>query len=245
MKTQKVSTIIMFFILLAASLMAQTLWNDVGHIPFAYQEQWNRAGLLRDMSAIEPKLVINITPGDATSQVQNAITQARNHLNDAQNLGSPSSLFLDFGIGKAPKLFKGKGTSAGFFLNFSKRKNTISIRTLGNMEYIFRAGPEPVESYSDLSILWGHKLISNKYNSIVPLIGAGKITSIKRGKLLDENSVDAKHEKLKDHTIGISLGIKFQVNTKHTGYSLYLFSNINSIKSYYGSLFCFGLGKFY
>ena len=77
------------------------------------------------------------------------------------------------------------------------------------------------------------------------MIGAGKVTSIKRGKLVDEYSVDAKHEKLKKNTIGISWGIKFQVNTKHTGYSLYLFSNINSIKLYYGALFCFGLGKYF
>ena len=102
-----------------------------------------------------------------------------------------------------------------------------------------------MESYSDLSILWGHKLFSQKYRSIIPMIGAGKVTSIKRGKLVDEYSVDAKHEKLKKNTIGISWGIKFQVNTKHTGYSLYLFSNINSIKLYYGALFCFGLGKYF
>ena len=59
------------------------------------------------------------------------------HANGAQNLGSPISLFFDFGIGKAPGLFKGNGTFAEFFLYFSKRNNIISFRTLGNMEYIF------------------------------------------------------------------------------------------------------------
>lgn len=42
------------------SVQAQTLYNGVGHIPTYYQERWNRAGLLRDMSTVEPKLVINV-----------------------------------------------------------------------------------------------------------------------------------------------------------------------------------------
>lgn len=240
--------LLMFFFILMALPICKTLaqlYQGVGHTPIQYHEKWKKAGLLRDMSAVEPKLVINITPGDATSQVQTAIINANKNVNNAQNSVSPTSLFIDFGIGRAPGLFNGKGTSAGIFIYYMRIKNVVSFRTLGNMEYFMRAGPEPVESYSDLSLLWGYKLFGNRYNSIIPLIGAGKVTSIKRGKLLDNYSVDAKHEKLKNNTIGISLGIKFQVNTKHTGYSLYLFSNLNSIKSYCGVLFCFGLGKFY
>ena len=163
---------------------------------------------------------------------------------DSLKSGSSYSLFLDIGLGRAPKIFEGKGTSAGIFIYFSVNKNTFSLRSLGNMEYFLKAGPEPVEVYSDLSLLLGYKLFSDKNQSIIPMIGAGKVTSIKRGKLLDELSVNAKCEKLKESTIGMSLGIKFQVNTEYTAYSLYVFSNVNSIQSYYGILFCFGLGKF-
>lgn len=96
MKTQKVSTIIMFFILLAASLMAQTLWNNVGHIPFAYQEQWNRAGLLRDMSAVEPKSVINfaVLTGTNYQKIQTALNQARSHV---QNTGGLAIIYFPMG----------------------------------------------------------------------------------------------------------------------------------------------------
>jgi hypothetical protein len=237
--------------------ISQIIYNGVGYIPQSDQLNWTNAGRLPGTPAVAD-IVFNVDSytGSDNTKVQSALAAAKaaagtainkipKHVNDAKNSVSLTSLFLDLGIGNAPCLFNSKGTSAGIFIYYMKKNNILSFRTLGNMEYFIRAGPEPVESYSDLSILWGHKLISNKYNSIVPLIGAGKVTSIKRGKLLDENSVDAKHEKLKEHTIGISLGIKFQVNTKHTGYSLYLFSNINSIRSYYGALFCFGLGKFY
>ena len=165
--------------------------------------------------------------------------------NDIVDSTSSNSLFLDIGLGRAPKIFEGKGTSAGIFIYYSIKNYVFSLRSMGNMEYFLKAGPKPVEVYSDLSLLWGYKLLSNRYHSIIPLIGAGKATSIKRGKLLSEFSVDAKHETLTESTIGMSLGIKFQVHTKHTAYSLYVFSSVNSIQSYYGVLFCFGLGRIY
>ncbi len=163
--------------------------------------------------------------------------------NDTMNSGSSNSLFFDIGLGKALKIFESKGTSAGIFIYYSRKNNTFSIRSIGNMEYFLKAGPEPVEAYSDLSLLWGYKLLTNKNYSIIPLIGVGKASSTKRGKLLDEFLVNAKHEKIRDYTIGMALGIKFQFNMKYTAYSLNIFSNFNSIQSYYGILFCFGLGK--
>lgn len=60
--------------------VSQIIWNGVGHIPTYYQETWDVAGLLNDMSAVEPKLVVPINPGAASSQVTTAINTARNHV---------------------------------------------------------------------------------------------------------------------------------------------------------------------
>ncbi len=60
MKSYRLLHVVAFFAtVIGFSVQAQTLYNGVGHIPAAYQERWNRAGLLQDMSAVEPKLVIN------------------------------------------------------------------------------------------------------------------------------------------------------------------------------------------
>ncbi len=208
---------------------AQTLYTSVGHIPAAYQETWNEAGLLRDMSQVEPKLVIVITAGNAISQVTKSGSDA---------------IFFDIGFGKSPNLFNGKGTSLAVFAYFSKNNHLFSARSLGNVEYFLKAGPEPIESYSDLSLLWGYKVVHNRNKTFAPLIGLANVTTIKRGKLLDEYAVNAKHEKLKEKAMGFSAGIKFQLNTKYTGYSFYFFSNYNRIKSYYGILICLGFGKY-
>ena len=155
------------------------------------------------------------------------------------------SASLDFGMGKCPNLFNGdSGTSIGLFLYYSYNKCAYSLRLLSNLEYIMRAGQYPVESYSDISLMWGYKIVGSQFNGIIPMIGFSRVESIKRGKILDTFSVDAIHEKVINNTFGLSLGMRFLANTKHCGYSCYLFSNINSLKSYYGFTFCFGLGKF-
>lgn len=62
------------------SVQAQTLYNGVGHIPVAYQERWNKAGLLRDLSSVEPKKVITVSamPGATHSdKVDAAIDTAK------------------------------------------------------------------------------------------------------------------------------------------------------------------------
>jgi hypothetical protein len=164
---------------------------------------------------------------------------------DNKNSRSIISFSIDLGFGKAAKLFDSRETSVGLFVNFSRKNVTLSIRSLGNMEYIMTAGPSPVESYSDLSLLLGYKVLSDLHNTIEPLIGIGKVTSVKRGKQLEIMSVDANHEKLVDTVLGVSFGVKFQVNTKYSALGFYCFSNINKIKSYYGILFYVGLGKFY
>ncbi|MBC6951766.1 right-handed parallel beta-helix repeat-containing protein, partial [candidate division KSB1 bacterium] len=71
-----------FATVIGFSVQAQTLYNGVGHIPAAYQERWNRAGLLRDMSLVEPKLVINVADltGNDDLKVQVALIYARYHV---------------------------------------------------------------------------------------------------------------------------------------------------------------------
>lgn len=72
------------------SIDAQTLYNGVGHIPAAYQERWNRAGLLQDMSTVEPKLVINVASltGTDDQKIQSALNQARSHIQSTSGLAS-------------------------------------------------------------------------------------------------------------------------------------------------------------
>lgn len=70
------------------SVQAQTLYNGVGHIPAAYQERWNRAGLLQDMSTVEPKSVIDVASltGTDDQKVQTALNQARSHVQSNSGL---------------------------------------------------------------------------------------------------------------------------------------------------------------
>jgi len=87
MKTKHLSMIVTGFILvITAGVQSQTLYNGVGHIPASYQETWNVAGLLQDMSSVEPKLVIPISPGAASAQVSAAINTARSHVNTTGGL---------------------------------------------------------------------------------------------------------------------------------------------------------------
>jgi hypothetical protein len=79
-------TMILLILLAHVSAYTQTLYNGVGHIPIAYQETWNKAGLLRNMSSVGPKQVFMITPGDASSQITSVIIQARNHVNNTGGL---------------------------------------------------------------------------------------------------------------------------------------------------------------
>ena len=60
MKTCKVILAITSFIFFA-QVQTQTLYNNVGHIPTAYQETWNVAGLLQDFSSTTADSVFMIT----------------------------------------------------------------------------------------------------------------------------------------------------------------------------------------
>lgn len=86
MKLNKVRYIISYYIIFALSVNAQTLWNGTGHIPSDYQETWNVAGLLQDMSTTTPKQVISINPGAASSQVTSAINSARSYYSSTGGL---------------------------------------------------------------------------------------------------------------------------------------------------------------
>jgi hypothetical protein len=89
MKSCRLLLVVAFFAtVIGFSVQAQTLYNGVGHIPAAYQERWNQAGLLRDMSTVEPKLVINVASlsGNDDQKVQTALNQARSHVQSTGGL---------------------------------------------------------------------------------------------------------------------------------------------------------------
>ena len=95
MKSYHLLLLVKLFIAVFAALpiQAQTLYNGVGHIPASYQERWNRAGLLRDMSSVEPKLVIIVAnpTGPDDQAIQAALTQARGHI---QSTGGLAIIYL-------------------------------------------------------------------------------------------------------------------------------------------------------
>jgi len=89
MKSDRSFLVVAFFAtVIGFAAQAQTLYNGVGHIPAAYQERWNRAGLLQDMSTVEPKLVINVASltGTDDQKVQTALNQARTHVQSTNGL---------------------------------------------------------------------------------------------------------------------------------------------------------------
>ncbi len=84
-KNQFVSFVISFF-LISIATYSQTLYNGVGHIPANYQVNWNEAGLLHNMNSVEPKLYLEISPGNSDSQVLAAINTARDHVNSTDGI---------------------------------------------------------------------------------------------------------------------------------------------------------------
>ncbi len=72
------------------------MYNGVGHIPTNYQERWNRAGLLRDMSTVGPQLAIDVASltGTDDQKVQTALNQARSHV---QSTGGLAILYFPTG----------------------------------------------------------------------------------------------------------------------------------------------------
>ncbi len=80
--------IVSLIIIFTEENQSQTLWNGVGHIPTYYQETWNASGLWEEIDSAQPKLLIAINPGVASTQVTNAITTARNHVNTTGGLAT-------------------------------------------------------------------------------------------------------------------------------------------------------------
>jgi len=76
-----IKTMILFTLFVQVKIYGQTLYNGVGHIPAAYQETWNKAGLIYEMSSGAPTMVKVINPGDASSQIGAALSLARNYVN--------------------------------------------------------------------------------------------------------------------------------------------------------------------
>ncbi|MGH7597887.1 MAG: hypothetical protein ACREOI_16180 [bacterium] len=80
-------------------IQAQTLYNGVGHIPAAYQERWNRAGLLQDMSTVEPKSVIDVASltGTDDQKIQTALNQARSHVQSTSGFSGLAIIYFSTG----------------------------------------------------------------------------------------------------------------------------------------------------
>lgn len=87
MKTCKVILAIASF-LFFAQVQTQTLYNNVGHIPTAYQETWNVAGLLQDFSSATADSVF-IIAGSADNdypEVSTALTNAKTFIGSSNRL---------------------------------------------------------------------------------------------------------------------------------------------------------------
>ena len=133
-----ITILVLLFLFVQVNTFTQTLFND-GYIPVDYQENWYKAGLLRDMSSVEPKLVIVITPGDASSQVSNAIQLARNHVNYMHGLAiiyfGEGTFDFTNSIPLVPNdsniVFQGAGSDKTF-LNFKNMENSNCFDIYGS-----------------------------------------------------------------------------------------------------------------
>jgi len=90
MKTHCIALVICVFLLtfVAPQAKCQTLFNGVGHIPESYQETWNVAGLLQDMSTTTPVAVFMMTgsTGDDDAEFVARRSSARDHVNSTNGL---------------------------------------------------------------------------------------------------------------------------------------------------------------
>jgi len=53
-----IATLFLFLLMCVSQVNTQTLYNGVGHIPYAYKESWEVAGLLEDISTVTPVMCI-------------------------------------------------------------------------------------------------------------------------------------------------------------------------------------------
>ncbi|MBN2412115.1 right-handed parallel beta-helix repeat-containing protein [candidate division KSB1 bacterium] len=88
MKTNRFVLIILIFLMFISFIQAQTLYNGVGHIPSSYQQTWNVAGLLQDMSTTTPAeaFVVTGTNGDTDTELAAAIADAKYHVDQTDGL---------------------------------------------------------------------------------------------------------------------------------------------------------------
>ncbi len=162
--------------IMAQSVYAQTLYNGVGHIPTTYQERWNRAGLLRDMSSVEPKLVINVASltGTDDQKVQAALTSARNHVSNTGGLAiiyfPTGTYYLSSTITLAPNdsnfVFQGAGSDRTI-LEFQNMKDLHCFNITGNAPLF--------SSQSDLDQNF------NKGDSIIHSSSSGGLSGLSSG----------------------------------------------------------------
>jgi len=129
---------IIVVLFLQSNIYSQTLYNGIGHIPLAYQEIWTKAGLLQDMNTVEPKLVIFMNPGDISSQIGTALTQARNHVNSTNGLAiiyfPEGTFYLNTSISLNQNdkniVFQGDGSD----------KTTLVFQNIANSHCFYLAG---------------------------------------------------------------------------------------------------------
>ena len=212
-------------------------------LPAAQAQDYGRAG---DAPAFGAPTFMY--PDDGNTTIGYFASDLKHDIKDILCVASDSlpahSLFFEICSGTAFNLFEKQGTTLAAFVYYSHHKHYFSLRALSNMQFFLKDTSTPVEQYNDVSLLWGYKLIGDRYVSIIPFGGVGRVTHITRGEKIGGLETDT-YETVKKRTGGLSTGLKFMVSPKYFGLGVTFFSNINSIQNYYGALFCFSFGKFY
>jgi len=121
------------------------------------------------------------------------------------------------------------------------RSGLISVRIIENTEIsIFES---PSEKIWDFGVLYGQSLkMSNGYATIST--GISLVGGVNRGEKISGDWLSAKYRKVNFSTVGIPFeGQLFWTASPTFGIGIYIFTNINQEKSFYGALVCIRYGN--
>ena len=152
---------------------------------------------------------------------------------------------LNAGIGPSFKAFDDdRAPSGALFFSYQLGDNIFSVRFFGTIEPKIMYDINPIEYILDYSLLFGKVLKEGAYGYCSASLGIGMAKGLRRGKFLGEPGVESyEYEKLPFKYIGFTIDTQLFITTPFMGFGLYLFTNINDERTYYGYLFCLQIGK--
>jgi hypothetical protein len=166
------------------------------------------------------------------------ISQERNPISIYGNAG--------FGYSRTNYTDRQGGSSARLGLTTNYRNLLIRFdRTINNEFLALFAPPEKISANSILVGYGFQPFQSRPEIYLNSQIGYGRVESIKRGRILNYEPFNNEYELITENSNAWLWEVDFELMaTQNLGFSLNIFSNYNSVRTFYGATFCILFGLF-